>query len=120
MSEWPRGALEVLGGLDHHRRSRSELIVLCGIDDSDWMPAISFLVESGMAIRSGTRRGTRYQRAPDNHRAPSGPAHSHVRASVALGYHNLIGDIIRELNGETVGCDETERPRNPDCDEEDG
>ncbi len=39
---------------------RSELLAASGLDEAQWMPAITELVESGEVERAGQKRGTRY------------------------------------------------------------
>jgi hypothetical protein len=100
MTRWPPGAAAVLAKLDHHQRSRAELIVLAGIDDRDWLVAIRFLVRQGYALQSGARRGTRYRRTevPKPKAASSSP-HFHVPSVVREAHHGLLEEVLRELDG---------------------
>ncbi len=107
---WPRGAEAVLAKLDHHRRSRAELIVLAKIEDADWPPAIAFLVGSGFAVRTGSQRGARYQRATETGRRLHNGGEAYADNLVAVGFHDLIDELLRQLDGDTSnqGCDEWE------------
>lgn len=100
MDGWPQGAEKVYAKLDEHPRSRAELIVLSKIEDKDWNGIICFLVASGRAMRTGTKRGTGYKRASG---VPSPPPTkeipiSYVQSSVAISYHDLLTEVLGDLD----------------------
>lgn len=125
MFPWPRGARSILTELDHHPRSRAELIVLSGIADEDWAEAIRFLVDGGLAIRSGERRGTRYRRSSANGTAVVAPlAGAPSGSPVAAGYHGLLLEALGELDAMlSDGPGHTDpfstQQKEPGCDEDD-
>lgn len=102
---WPPGAKEVLSRLDHHRpQSRAVLITLAGIADEDWLGAVRFLVEQGLAIRIGSKRGTAYlaskgQQVPPPPRSHATATAPPVGSAVAFGYHDLVLSALAELDG---------------------
>jgi hypothetical protein len=104
---WPPGAKEVLSRLDQHRpQSRAVLITLAGIADEDWLGAVRFLVEQGLAIRIGSKRGTAYlasigQEVPVPTRSQAPATAPPVASAVASGYHDLVLSALAELDG---GC----------------
>ncbi len=102
---WPPGAKEVLSRLDHHRpQSRAVLITLAGIADEDWRGAVRFLVEQGLAIQIGSKRGTAYLASSGQEVSPAPeptePATpSSFGSAVASGYHDLVLSALAELDG---------------------
>ena len=103
MASWPAGAKEVLRELDGEPRARADLLLASGVDARDWNEAIDFLVDIGLARRSGTKRGTRYVAAPggagnavvrDSGRPPQV---GYVQPAVARPYHDIIEELFREL-----------------------
>lgn len=105
MPTWPQGAQEVLAKLDHHRRSRAELIILANISDDHWPDAIRFLVAERLAIKVGEKRGTRYQKAAsadDRVNDPIITAAPNVRSEVSVGYHDVLDEVLRVLDGQST------------------
>lgn len=104
MSIWPSGAKEILAQLDGEPRARSDLLLASGVDQDDWSTAINFLLDEGYAIRSGTKRGTRYVSArPGMTRAHVRDSlqvvsyQGYVQAAVAEPYHDIVSELLAEL-----------------------
>ena len=103
MASWPAGAKEVLRELDAEPRARADLLLASGVPARDWNVAIDFLVDTGLARRSGSKRGTRYVAAPggavggvvrDSVRSPQP---GYVQAAVAKPYHDIVEELFAEL-----------------------
>jgi hypothetical protein len=103
----------ILGALSYVPQSRAEIIALSGIDETDWPRAITAIVENGLAIRTGSKRGTRYLLTVDGHGAstselaperadgretgsmrerPSTP--SPTRSFVEASYHDIVDELL--------------------------
>lgn len=104
---WPRGAAALHASLDETPRSRGELVERSGLELSQWLAAIQFLVDRGEAIRIGDRATARYCVAGSVRSVTSvvrsdaretNPEDAQIsRSTVATGYHDLVAEALLEL-----------------------
>jgi len=130
----------LLVALDETPRMKGELIRRARIEEHDWDDAISYLVEVGMAVRSGQAKGTRYalagscatmhkpfpsadpmvaaRPAVEKPRVATAAfdakalkdARSKPASAIASDYHDVVEEVLRELCGDEAPRTETEKP----------
>lgn len=112
MTTWPPGAREILARLDHHLRSRAELMVLAKVGPSDWHEAITFLVVQELAVRTGEKRGTRYTKAngqPVGADFLLGAPGVVTKSPYATDYHDVLAGVLDELGVPSMRVDRLDR-----------
>jgi len=90
VSEAARILLEHLDGVP---RARAELLASSGIPDKVWLPAIRSLLEAGSAIKTGSKRGTRYLAGSYELE----PVKVRQTATIAASYCGLVEKVLNDI-----------------------
>jgi hypothetical protein len=109
----PEGVREILRALDDTPRARADILEASGVREGAWLPAIDFIMAAGFAVRTGSKRGTRYTRVgTDNARSaragvtiarptastdPQQRDRRNLPALVAIGYHDIVLEALQQL-----------------------